>query len=153
MIPETLRRYNSKQPEVKIFFILDIFLTKCIRYLVKGFFKKCSFRRFFKSKCKSFHLFLVVFSCIPAMLCTFLQPSGLGLMLAEVFIPLLWLIITINTKQTSYLMSAPQEILLVRNGNTHLHYHLASTDHGFDCARIFLFCSIQVHPSARLLVD
>jgi hypothetical protein len=30
---ETLNRYNSKWSEVKIFFILDLFLTKCVRII------------------------------------------------------------------------------------------------------------------------
>jgi hypothetical protein len=38
------------------------------------------------------------------------------------------------------------------NGNANSH-PLASADHGFGCARIFLVCSIQVHPSAKLLID
>jgi hypothetical protein len=35
-----LNRHNSKQPEVKIFFGLDLFLTKCVRiiaFLLKNF--------------------------------------------------------------------------------------------------------------------
>jgi hypothetical protein len=45
MTPETLYRNNPKWPEVKIlFFILDLFFTKCfILYLVKDFYIKMLF--------------------------------------------------------------------------------------------------------------
>jgi hypothetical protein len=33
MIPKTLNRHSSKWPEVKIFFHLDLFLTKCFRII------------------------------------------------------------------------------------------------------------------------
>jgi hypothetical protein len=33
MTPETLKRFNPKWPEVKIFFNLHLFLTKCIRII------------------------------------------------------------------------------------------------------------------------
>jgi hypothetical protein len=33
MTPKTLKGYNSKWPEVKIFFNLDIFLIKCNRII------------------------------------------------------------------------------------------------------------------------
>ncbi len=49
--PETLKRYSSKWPEVKFFF-LYLYFTKCIRIIsLKGFFsKKCWFRQIFNKK-------------------------------------------------------------------------------------------------------
>ncbi len=63
-------------------------------------------------------------------------------------------IIIIHTRKTRYLRSGPQEndTSPKINGNTHSH-RLVFADHGFGCVRVFLVCSIQVHPSARLLVD
>jgi hypothetical protein len=44
MAAETLKRNNSKWPEVKILFNLDLFLTKRVRlYLVKDFYQKMMF--------------------------------------------------------------------------------------------------------------
>ncbi len=61
-------------------------------------------------------------------------------------------IIAINTKQTRYLRSIPQEnnTSAKINGNAHAHCP-SSVDHRFGYVRIFLVCSIQVHPFARLL--
>jgi hypothetical protein len=55
MTPKTLKRYNSKWPARKIYFNLDLFLTKCIRILsCKRFFsRKCCFRRFFNKKLRA----------------------------------------------------------------------------------------------------
>jgi hypothetical protein len=52
MTPKTLNRYNSKCPEVKICFVLDLFLTKCFRIISceRFLFKKCSSRQFFNKK-------------------------------------------------------------------------------------------------------
>ncbi len=60
----------------------------------------------------------------------------------------------INTKQTKYLRSVPQESITGGkiNGNFYI-YCSASTDHGFGCLRTVLVCTIQVHPSVRLLAD
>jgi hypothetical protein len=38
MTPKTLKIYNSKWPEEKIYFILDLFLTKCIRNILLSIF-------------------------------------------------------------------------------------------------------------------
>jgi hypothetical protein len=63
-------------------------------------------------------------------------------------------IITINTKQTKYLRSVPQESITGGKINGDIYIHcFASTGHGFDCSRTLLLCIIQVHPSTRLLVD
>jgi hypothetical protein len=65
MTPKTLKRYNSKWPEVKIFSNLDIFLTKHTRIIsCKGFHHKNVVLGDFSIKSKSIHLFVVVFLCI-----------------------------------------------------------------------------------------
>jgi hypothetical protein len=66
MTPETLSRNNSKWPKVKILFIPDLFLTKCIRINSKDFYQKMLFYAIFQPKSKSFHLLVVVFLCILA---------------------------------------------------------------------------------------
>ncbi len=56
MTPETLNRYISKLPEVKIFLIFDLFLTKgfkiifCERFL---YIYKCCVRQFFNQKVRA----------------------------------------------------------------------------------------------------
>jgi hypothetical protein len=55
LTPETLKRYNSKWPEVNIFFILNLFLTKYIKitvYLDKGFNNK-KFSQFFNQNVRA----------------------------------------------------------------------------------------------------
>ncbi len=61
---------------------------------------------------------------------------------------------TINTKWKKYLRNVPQESITGRkmNGNIYVHCS-ASTDHGFGCLRTLVVCTIQVQPSAWLLVD
>ncbi len=62
--------------------------------------------------------------------------------------------ITINTKRTQYLRSVPQDSNTGGKINYNIYIHCsASADHGFGQLRTFLLCTIQVHPSARLLVD
>ncbi len=55
MTPKTSKRYNSEWPEVKMFFNLDLFLTKCIRTIfVKGFhLKKLVLGDFFNQKVRA----------------------------------------------------------------------------------------------------
>jgi hypothetical protein len=57
-----------------------------------------------------------------------------------------------NSKLIRYFKNVSQENNSSRkiNGNSHVHC-LASTDHVFGCAQIFLVHSIQVHPSVGLL--
>jgi hypothetical protein len=66
LAPENLKRYNSKWPEVKIFVMPDLFLTKSnIIFFVKGFIQINVILDIFQSNRKRFHLFVVVFVCIP----------------------------------------------------------------------------------------
>jgi hypothetical protein len=62
-------------------------------------------------------------------------------------------IITINTKQTKYFRVVLKESHTggKRNDNIYIHCS-ASADHGVGCLRTFLVSTIQVYPSARLLV-
>ncbi len=61
---------------------------------------------------------------------------------------------TINTKQTKYLRSVQQESITGGKINGYFYiYCSASTDHRFGCLRTVLVCTIQVHPSVRLLAD
>ncbi len=60
-------------------------------------------------------------------------------------------IITINTNHTKYLRSVPQETGGKINGTIYVHCS-GSTDNGFGCLQTLMLCTIQVHPSARLLV-
>ncbi len=63
-------------------------------------------------------------------------------------------IIKINTKQTKYLLSVPQESNTGGKINSNIYLHSsASAAPGFGCSPTFLICTIQVDPSARLLVD
>jgi hypothetical protein len=59
---------------------------------------------------------------------------------------------TINTKRTKYFRIVPQESITGGkiNGNIYVQ-HLLITDLG--CCGTVLVCTIQVHPSVRLLVD
>jgi hypothetical protein len=66
MTLKTLNRNYSKWPEVKIFFNLDSFLTKCLRIISCQWFLEKLFKAIFQSKSKCFHLFVVVFLCILA---------------------------------------------------------------------------------------
>jgi hypothetical protein len=75
MTPVILKRYNSKWPEEKIFFFLDLFLTKCIRMIsCSRFVQKNLVLAIFQSKYSSFHLFVVVFLCIPASWESYINP-------------------------------------------------------------------------------
>ncbi len=59
-----------------------------------------------------------------------------------------------NTKWTKYVRNVPQESITGRKMNGRINIHRsASTDHGFGCSRTLLVCTIQVQPSAWLLVD
>jgi hypothetical protein len=67
MTPESLKRYHSKWHEIKIFFILDICFKMYSNYIfVKVLIIKNVVFGGFQSKCKSLHLFVVVFLCILA---------------------------------------------------------------------------------------
>ncbi len=60
---------------------------------------------------------------------------------------------TFYTKRTEYL-SVPQECITEGKINANIYVHRsASADHGFGYSGTLLMCTIQVHPSARLLVD
>ncbi len=62
-------------------------------------------------------------------------------------------IITINTKQTNYFRVVLQESHTGGKINDNIYIHCStSADHGFGCSWTFLVGTIQVYPSARLLV-
>ncbi len=59
-----------------------------------------------------------------------------------------------RAKYTKYLRSVPQESITGRKINGTIYVHCSgSTDNGFGCLQTLMLCTIQVHPSARLLVD
>jgi hypothetical protein len=65
MTPKTLNRNSSKWSEVKIFFILDLFLTKCVRIIsCYKMLSKNSNSGDFSIKSNSFHLSMAMFLCI-----------------------------------------------------------------------------------------
>jgi hypothetical protein len=75
MTPKTLKRYNTKWPGINFFNILYLHIYIYISvdssqnvwelYLANGFYNKMLFETIFQSNSKSFHLFVVVFLCIP----------------------------------------------------------------------------------------